>query len=135
MEKLSGGCVCGQVQYEIATAPVQVVACHCNLCRRMNGAPFSVYVVVRQKDFRFTSGETNSYQATECTTKHFCRACGTPIYNSNPTTYQGLAMIYVGTTENPQKSVPAMNIFCENKLEWVVPNVGSKVFSKSPGEA
>jgi hypothetical protein len=101
----------------------------------MNGAPFSVYAVVRQKDFRLASGETSSYQATERTTKHFCSVCGTPIYNSNPTTYHGLAMIYVGTTEDPQKCVPAMNIFCESKLEWVAPNAGSKVFSRSPGEA
>jgi hypothetical protein len=135
MNEIHGGCACGQVLYEVCSTPLQVVACHCRLCRSMNGAPFSAYAVVRQKDFRLTAGEVSSYQATERTTKHFCRACGTPIFNSNPTIYKGLTMVYVGTTEDPQRHVPVMNIFCESKLEWVEPNAGSKVFSKSPGEA
>lgn len=101
----------------------------------MNGAPFSVYAVVRQKDFRVATGTVGSYQATQRTTKHFCTSCATPLFNSNPSTYKGLAMVYAGTTEEPQRHVPAMNIFCESKLEWVVPNEGSQIFARSPGEA
>lgn len=100
----------------------------------MSGAPFSVYVVVREKDFRLTAGETSGYRATDRTTKHFCASCGTPVFNANPATYKGLAMLYLGTTEHPESYEPRMNIFCESKLEWVTPNVGSQLFSRSPGE-
>jgi hypothetical protein len=101
----------------------------------MSGGPFSVYVVVREKDLHLTSGETMSYHATVRTTKHFCGACGTPVLNANPVTYGGLAMLYLGTTENPKVYEPRLNIFCESKLDWVTPNDGSKVFGRSPGEA
>ncbi|WBY02404.1 GFA family protein [Ramlibacter tataouinensis] len=101
----------------------------------MNGTPFSVDAVLRQKDLHLLTSETSQYRVTERTTKHFCSACGTPIFNSNPTTYKGLAMVYVGTVEDPQRHVPAMNIFCESKLDWVIPNIGGKVFYRSPSEA
>lgn len=133
--EVHGGCACGQVRYEVASAPVQIVACHCSLCRRISGGPFSVYVVVREKDFRLTAGETSRYRATDRTTKHFCSSCGTPVLNSNPGTYKGVVMLYVGTTEDPRIYVPRLNIFCESKLDWVDPNEGSKVFNRSPGEA
>ena len=130
-----GSCACGQVRYEVASSPLQVVACHCDLCKRMGGGPFSVYVVVRAKDFHLAAGNTQAYQATERTTKHFCGSCGTPMFNANPATYAGLAMLYVGTTEHPKAHVPRLNIFCESKLEWVTPNEGSKAFARAPGEA
>lgn len=133
--EVRGCCACGRLRYEVASGPVQVVACHCNLCRRMSGGPFSVYVVVREKDFHLTAGATSSYKATDRTTKHFCSSCGSPVVNSNPATYKGLAMLYVGTTEDPERYDPKLNIFCESKLEWVKPNEGSKVFNRSPGEA
>lgn len=101
----------------------------------MSGGPFSVYVVVREKDFRLAAGDTSRYRATDRTTKHFCGSCGTPVFNANPVTYKGLAMLYVGTTEDPRSYEPRMNIFCESKLEWVTPNAGSQLFSRSPGEA
>ena len=101
----------------------------------MSGGPFSVYVVVREKDFHLAAGETSRYRATDRTTKHFCACCGTPVFNANPATYKGLAMLYVGTTEDPKRYEPRMNIFCESKLAWVTPNAGSQLFSRSPGEA
>ncbi len=101
----------------------------------MSGSPFSVYVVVREKDFRLAAGETSRYQATDRTTKHFCASCGTPVFNANPATYKGLAMLYLGTTEDPRSYEPRMHIFCESKLAWVTPNACSQLFTRAPADA
>ncbi len=98
----------------------------------MNGAPFSVYAVVRQSHFVISAGTATSWQATERTSKHFCAACGTPLFNLNPAVYEGLVMVYAGTTDALQRQAPTMSIFCDSKLEWVLPNAGSKVFGGSP---
>jgi len=121
MEESSGGCTCGEIQYEIAGPALQIVACHCGMCRSMTGAPCSSYVVVREGDFKLasTSQAPASYEVTERTRRHFCRRCGTPIFNANPHTYKGLAMVYLGTVRGHEALVPGISIYCENKLPWV----------------
>jgi hypothetical protein len=121
MSELSGNCKCGQVQYRVASPTVQVVACHCALCRSMTGAPFSSYVVVRDKDFYVITGNDSltGYMVTERTKRYFCSHCGTPIFNSNPHTYKGLAMLYLGTVHAHETLVPGISIYCESKLPWV----------------
>src|SRR4051812_4599865 len=97
---MRGTCKCGNINY-ITSDPLQVVNCHCNLCRSINGSAFTSYVVTRLPEFKLTSGSDalNSYTATDHAVKHFCSICGTPIYNINPERYPGLAMIYLGTLE------------------------------------
>jgi hypothetical protein len=121
MTKMNGSCLCGSVRYSVNRAPVQVVACHCNLCRRMTGAPFSVYVVARSADLQVEdqNADLRQHQVTERTTRSFCGKCGTPLFNSNAHDYPGLRMLYLGTTEAPERHLPAMEIFCESKLPWV----------------
>ena len=137
MNQLIGNCKCGQVQYSVAGSVLQVVVCHCNMCRQMTGSAFSSYVVVQDTNLTFTQGQKMlaSYSVTEQTTRHFCTTCGTPIFNSNPATYSGLAMLYLGTLDGHETLSPRIDIFCESKLPWVRINEASKCFSRSPRNA
>jgi hypothetical protein len=134
MTESFGSCECGQIQYKVAGPVLQVVACHCALCRSMTGAPFSSYVVVNEKHFAVTSGHEilANYAVTERTKRHFCVTCGTPIFNSNPHTYNGLAMIYLGTVVGHENLAPEISIFCESKLGWVNIHESSKSFPHAP---
>jgi hypothetical protein len=129
-----GSCKCGQVQYKVAGPALQVVACHCGLCRSMTGAPFSSYVVVKEEHFAVTTTHQilANYAVTERTKRHFCVTCGTPIFNSNPHTYKGLAMIYLGTVVGHENLAPELSIYCESKLPWVDIRESSKSFSCAP---
>ncbi len=129
---MNGSCACGKVTYRCGD-PVQVVSCHCTLCRSINGGAFSSYIVV-MADAVEVSGQTylSAYTATDSSTKHFCSACGTPIYNSNPAGYPGMSMFYLGTAEEPAGFVPRINIFCRSKLEWVDTPSEQRCFSGPP---
>ena len=129
-----GSCKCGQVQYKVAGPALQVVACHCGLCRSMTGAPFSSYVVVKEEQFAVTTTHQilANYAVTERTKRHFCVTCGTPIFNSNPHTYKGLAMIYLGTVVGHENLAPELSIYCESKLPWVDIRESSKSFPCAP---
>lgn len=136
MPSLLGRCLCGKIEYTVAQPPLQVVACHCAMCRRMTGSPFSVYLVVREKDLTMTRGEDASatHQVTQRTTRTFCGTCGSPLFNLNPVTYPGLAMLYLGSTDRPHHHPPVLEIFCESKLEWANVGTPTKAFARSPRE-
>ena len=84
----------------------------------MNGAAFSTYAAVLDDQFEMLQGEVNQHQVTELATKYFCPGCGTPIFNTNPK-YAGLKIIHFGSIDNPEDLIPAVNIYCSSKLDWV----------------
>jgi hypothetical protein len=100
----------------------------------MTGAPFSSYVVVKEEHFAVTTTHEvlANYAVTERTKRHFCVTCGTPIFNSNPHTYKGLAMIYLGTVAGHENLAPELSIYCESKLPWVDIRESGKRFPRAP---
>ena len=75
MHKYDGNCNCGAITFEINSHDIRtIVNCHCNMCRKINGAAFSTYVVVLDTGFKLLKGEKHlkSYQATVQASKNFC---------------------------------------------------------------
>ncbi|BBB69939.1 aldehyde-activating protein [Undibacterium sp. YM2] len=134
MQTISGQCSCGKIAYHYPAPALQIVACHCGLCRRMTGAALSSYVVVKEAELVFTQGQEllKSYTVTSRTQRHFCTDCGTPLYNSNQETYAGLSMLYLGTVNQHESLSPRMDIYCENKLPWLSTADSSRHFEQTP---
>lgn len=120
---LSGACSCGSVKYHVAADLRRLVNCHCNMCRKMNGSAFSSYAVIPHKALAL-SGEENmvQYHVTESARKHFCKKCGTPLFNVN-VKYPAVCMLYLGSLGSADHA-PSVNVFCESMLGWVE-NIGS----------
>jgi hypothetical protein len=118
MKKLTGSCNCGAVRYEVDGESKNVVNCHCGLCRKMNGAAFSTYVVVLESDFRLLGGELRSWEVSENSTKFFCAKCGTPIFNANPK-FEGLRILHLGSLDDSLNVAPQVNIYCESQVGWL----------------
>jgi len=134
MKTISGQCSCGEIAYHHPAPAVQIVACHCSLCRRMTGAALSSYVVVKSAELVFTQGQQllKTYAVTSHTQRHFCTACGTSIYNTNQEKYTGLSMLYLGTVNLHESLSPRMDIYCENKLSWLSITDSSRHFENTP---
>jgi len=133
---MHGSCKCGLTQF-ITSEPLQVVNCHCNLCRSINGTAFSSYVVTRLAELTFNAGvkSVSAYSVTYNAIKHFCSKCGTPIYNANSTKFPGLAMVYLGTLADHSNLHPGMNIHCSSKLSWLDAVSAIRSFDESPQRA
>jgi hypothetical protein len=118
--EILGSCFCNAVQYKLNVAPKAVVNCHCNFCRKHSGAAFSTYAVVPETALEITAGQDSisAFQIKEKAHKHFCKQCGSPIYNKNDR-YQGLCMVYLGGIADSANIVPTANIYCESQLAWV----------------
>jgi hypothetical protein len=133
MASVEGKCSCGAVRYTVNGGVKSIINCHCNLCRSINGAAFSTYAVVSLADFivNCSEGDLSKYSVTDGAAKHYCAACGTPIFNIN-VKYPGLAMLHFGTLASHAGLTPAANIFCESKLSWVDSNPQAKSFKGAP---
>jgi hypothetical protein len=118
--EITGSCYCNAVQFRVNDAPRSVVNCHCNFCRKHSGAAFSTYVAVPEAALEITSGADflSTFQFEEDAQKHFCKRCGSPVFNKNAR-YPGLSIIYLGMITESSSFVPTANIFCESQLAWV----------------
>jgi hypothetical protein len=54
---LHGSCLCGDVAWETATAPLFMSHCHCSMCRKTHGTAFGTYVGTAADGFRWARGE------------------------------------------------------------------------------
>ncbi|MFA6921483.1 MAG: GFA family protein [Gallionella sp.] len=99
--------------------PRAVVNCHCDFCRKHNGAAFSTYAVVAESALEITCGQDflAVFGWSENGYKHFCRQCGTPLYSKNAK-YPGLCMVQLGVIDAQHDLTPTANIYCESRLAW-----------------
>lgn len=118
--EITGSCYCNAVQFRVNEAPRSVVNCHCNFCRKHSGAAFNTYVAVPETAMEIISGIDSlaTFQFEENMQKHFCKQCGSPIFNRNAL-YPGLCILYLGVIAASSSFVPTANIYCESQLPWV----------------
>ena len=117
------------MRYTVSGEVKNVVNCHCGLCRKMNGAAFSTYVVVLEKDFSLESGELQVGNVSDKSTRHICARCGTPVFNANPV-YEGLRILYFGSVDGALPLAPRVNIYCESQLDWIDSVTGLRSFDQ-----
>lgn len=70
-----GGCHCGQVQYQVATANRKLVHCNCSICTKKG----ALHLRVTPAEFQFTKGQEilEEYRFGTGTARHFfCPFCG-----------------------------------------------------------
>jgi hypothetical protein len=94
MKPLTGGCLCGRVQYRIDRAGLggaspdgklfgPVANCHCTMCRKAQGGAFGTNASVSTERFALVQGADaiTEYESSPGKLRCFCRVCGSPIYS------------------------------------------------------
>jgi hypothetical protein len=121
MPLVEGACHCGAVTYQLTSEPVSIVNCHCSMCRRITGAAFASYIVAKEDSLKVAHSDDHlaTYVVTGTAIKHFCRSCGTPVFNTNQAKYPELAMLHLGAVVSaPSDLIPRLNVFCDDRLPW-----------------
>jgi hypothetical protein len=75
MQKYTGSCHCGEVQFEIETDFPELTTCDCSICRRKN----ALMVKVDESKVTLLAGEESltEYRFHMLTARHFfCKTCG-----------------------------------------------------------
>lgn len=116
---MKGSCLCGAIQFEV-TGPIQGVGnCHCSICRKLHGAPFSTYAQVGADSLKLVSGDAHVrvYKSSEEVERTFCDTCG-----ANFTfRWSGLpeaVWVAAGLLEDDPQLRPQHHMFVGSKASW-----------------
>lgn len=114
---LSGGCQCGAVRYRLEATPNGAVICHCRMCQKASGGPFTAFCGVPLACFVMTQGAVSTFQSSAIAERGFCSKCGTPL------TYRVLGSQRVGVSicslDNPNAVVPEEQLGTESRVSWL----------------
>jgi hypothetical protein len=131
----TGGCLCGAIRYELAGEPVFQVACHCRDCQYTSGGAPTLAVVVPRAALKITKGEARTHWVTADSGakvgRSFCAQCGTPIF-SEPSGIGEIAVIKVGSLDDPSAFKVQADIWMKSAQPWHRPHEGAAQFDESP---
>ncbi|MGE0384737.1 MAG: GFA family protein [Gammaproteobacteria bacterium] len=115
-----GGCLCGEIHYEIHGPPMRIWDCHCSRCRRARGAAHATNVFYSDRDFRWTRGEAllGSYRPPDARhyTAVFCTRCGGKLPRVAPDRH--LVVVPAGSMDTDPGIGPSAHIFVGSKASW-----------------
>jgi hypothetical protein len=119
-----GGCLCGDVRYELREDPVAVYFCHCTDCQRESASAGYLGVVVKQEALAFTQGEA-ALEAVKVVLSdgrekgwRGCPRCKVRLGSAIQTT-PGLASIDGGTLDDTSWLVPAGHLWTRSAQPWI----------------
>ena len=117
----TGGCLCGQVRYEMTTEPLMCVTCHCKNCQRQAGSALSIIIGVPEGSVEI-EGELKTYNDTgdsgAIVRRQFCGDCGSPVFTlvEHP---PGVMFIKAGTLDDTSGLKPSIHCYTKSAQDWV----------------
>lgn len=120
MSRLTGGCLCEAVRFEIDEPAAGIYVCHCSLCRRSTGANGIAVVIVPNERFRWLSGEDAIVAWTRPGTQwetFFCRTCGSKVPGRND---EARMFVPAGILDDAGAMKVIHHLFVGSKAPWDV---------------
>ena len=106
---ITGGCACGGVRYAVHGPLRDIIACHCEQCRRTSGH-FVAATACKRQYFELTSDATLQwYSAIPGYRRGFCNKCGSSLFFEE--TDGERVSIAAGSLDEPQGLKIAAHIF------------------------
>ncbi|HEY7806508.1 MAG TPA: GFA family protein [Croceibacterium sp.] len=111
MDRVSGGCLCGDVRIEAAGRPYRVGLCHCLDCRKHHGALIYAAAIFPE-DAVTIEGETREYSG-----RHFCPRCGSSVFARHDDEVE----VHLGTLDAPDQFMPTYESWIVRRAAWLPP--------------
>ena len=126
----TGGCLCGQVRYEISAPAMETNYCHCRMCQRFSGAPLIAGVTFPRDAFRLTRGDLKYYRASNqkltyyqsslVAERGFCPDCGSSLtYRGLLPTWSDWMLVHTASLDNPEDFAPTGHWGVESQMPWL----------------
>ena len=116
----TGGCLCGNVRYEVSGKPLGTMLCHCRMCQRFSGAPMLENTTFSADVFRFTKGEPKVYQSSKIAERGFCPDCGSSIFYRGRIGYwKDWIVLATASLDEPRNFPPTYHLGIESSLPWL----------------
>lgn len=116
---MKGSCLCGTVSYEMDELAMPIMHCHCDTCRKAQGAAFVPTAGVKREHFRWLSGEDklSCYESSPGKNRWFCSRCGSHLMAERPA--MPLVIVRVATLDEDPGTRPQAHIWQEHDKPWL----------------
>jgi len=121
---LEGGCACARVRYRLARAPIAVHACHCRYCQRMSGSGYGWNAMLETRHVELDGAARPVAVHTPSTRPEGqivmrCPDCLVALWTHHPLLGPNMAMVLVGTLDQPESLPPTVHCFTATRQSWV----------------
>jgi hypothetical protein len=113
-----GRCLCGAVSYEYQGPENWVAHCHCESCRRNTSSPFTTFIAVPRKAYRFTGIQPAIYNSSPGVRRLFCPKCGSPVA-FDADSYPDEIHFYLAALEDASGLEVQTHGFAGEKVPWI----------------
>lgn len=113
-----GGCICGNVRYQLTGKPARSTVCHCPDCRRACGAQAVAWLTLPSENFQLLQGDPTCFRSSAKVVRTFCGVCGTSLtyQHDDHTQHMGVT---TGSLDDPELFPPQKQFFEKSRLSWV----------------
>ncbi len=109
MERISGGCLCGDLRLVATGKPYRVGLCHCLDCRKHHGALFHASAIFPSENVLIT-GDSRSHAG-----RHFCPRCGSPVFAVTGDETE----VALGALDQPDLFTPTYELWTLRRESWL----------------
>lgn len=120
MERVTGGCLCGDVRFFATGRPYRVGLCRCLDCRKNSGALFHGSAIFPQAAV-VIEGETRAFKG-----RHFCPRCGSPLFARS----DDEIALSLGLLDVPDQFKPTYELWTIRRESWLPPFPLAKHFER-----
>lgn len=118
-----GRCTCGEIEYELTSAPMFVHCCHCTWCQRETGSAFAINALIEADELRLIRGCPEKIEVPSNSgigqVISRCPSCKTALWSNYGAAKEAVCFVRVGTLNNPDACPPNIHIFTSSKQKWV----------------
>jgi hypothetical protein len=135
--RITGGCLCKAVRYEIDAAPIVARCCWCRLCQYLGAGSGTVNVCFPTQAVRI-SGSLRDFSSVadsgNVMHRRFCPECGTAVF-SEAEVRPHLIFVRAGTLDDPEVARPAATIWTSAAPSWACFDPGLPQIAGQPPPA
>ena len=116
-KKVTGGCACGSIRYQLLDKPMFVHCCHCDDCQRLTGSAFVLNAIIETQAIKLLRGKPVAVPVPRENGPHDiyrCPSCQTAVwsdYGHKP----NIRYVRVGTLDKPGALKPDVHIYTRRK--------------------
>lgn len=118
--KASGGCLCGQLRYEIDGEPILMGNCYCADCQKETGSGHLTIVGLPASAVTL-SGESRTFtkpgDSGGAVNRIFCPECGGTIYGQSAA-MGNIRAIRAGTLDDSSEVTVQTAVYCSRAKDW-----------------
>jgi len=116
---MRGSCLCGAIAYEIDGPVGEIRHCHCQTCRKAQGAAFSSNTFVPRDHFRWIHGQEllSFYESSPGKSRYFCSKCGSHLVAMRDG--QPNVIVRVPTLDDVPQPTGYAHIWTSHDLPWL----------------